>query len=367
MYLFCRLKFGIVLVAVFILVAGNVFSQTDQKEKEQANFPYSKNPQTKDAQTKKKQTNKTVPRDTAQKKNEEPVKTETEDKPIKNSTELAEKNPPVDFKSTSSANKTLEIVKREKEKAISPTEIYKVGVGDILFISLENAPPNVSTYFTVLKNGAIDYPLAGGLNFVLGMTTDEIENELRSKIKLFENPQLSVKVREHSSHKITVLGLVEKPGIKYLQREAVPLFVIRAEAIVQPKANQVAIRRAETKETEKFNLLDSDNDNVLIFPGDIVEFSSLVAENVETVVPEFYYIEGNIKRGGQKKFFKGITLTQAVIASGGLQRSRITRVYLRRKNKYGLLITRVYNLKKIKNGLEPDPQLQAGDTIEIKK
>lgn len=363
MYIFQRLKSVIFLIVLATLIVANVFPQTDQNEIEQTNFPYSKNPTTKKTKTEQ-------PKVKTEKKQEQEITKNAENtQQTENQKSVTDsiKDDTLKFESTSIANKTLEIVRGENEKTISPTEIYKVGIGDILFISLENAPPNVSTYFTVLKNGAIDYPLAGGLNFVIGMTPEEIENHLRSKIKLFENPQLSVKVREHSSHKITVLGLVEKPGMKYLQREAVPLFVIRAEAIVQPKANQVAIRRAESNETEKYSLLDSNNDNILIFPGDIVEFSSLVNETEETPIQKFYYIGGNIKQGGQKKFFEGITLTQAVLASGGLKRSRITRVYLRRKNEYGLLITRVYDLKKIKNGLEPDPLLQAGDTIEIKK
>ena len=358
-------KFCLITLILFV-VSGNIFAQTTETEKEQANFPYSKNPEAKSSKVEKK--DQTAPKvaEQALEKTDQPVK-EKNTVPEKTAENKEDTQLPEEVSSPSIASKTFEIAKREGEKAISPTEIYRVGVGDILFISLENAPPNVSTYFTVLKNGAIDYPLAGGLNFVLGMTPEEVENELRSKIELYDNPQISVKVREYSSHKITVLGLVEKPGIKYLQREAVPLFVVRAEAIVQPSANQVAIRRAETNKTEKLSLLESDNDNVLVFPGDIVEFSSILNKKPSVVVPQFYYIGGNVRSGGQMKFYKGMTLTQAVIAAGGLVRSRIKKVYLRRKNETGLLITKVYNLKKIENGLEPDPLIQAGDRIEIKK
>lgn len=358
------LKFGL-FTLIIILLSGNIFAQT---ENEQVNFPYSKNPETKSSKVNNEKIEKQKSENREIKKPESSTETDAGNlNPKITSEDKVETKVPEEMDSPSIASKTFEIAKREGVKAILPTEIYKVGVGDILFISLQNAPPNVSTYFTVLKNGAIDYPLAGGLSFVLGMTTEEIENELRSKIKLFDNPQISVKVREHSSHKITVLGLVDKPGIKYLQREAVPLYVVRAEAIVQPKANQVAIRRAETNETENLSLQDAENDNVLIFPGDIVEFSSILLETTSVTVPQFYYIGGNIRSGGQKNFYKGITLTQAVIASGGLKRSNIRKVYIRRKNETGLLITRVYNLKKIENGLEPDPVLQPGDRIEIKK
>ena len=126
------------------------------------------------------------------------------------------------------AKKTLEVVKNASKKASAPTENYRIGVGDILFINLQNSSKG-STYFTVLNDGTIDYPLAGEMIAVSGLTTEEIEDTLREKVKLYENPQISVKVREFSSHKITVLGLVEKSGEKYIQREAVPLYVVRAE------------------------------------------------------------------------------------------------------------------------------------------
>src|SRR5688500_11472833 len=43
------------------------------------------------------------------------------------------------------AKKTLEIAKKSSNRNLPPTEIYKVGVGDILFISLQNAPAKDST------------------------------------------------------------------------------------------------------------------------------------------------------------------------------------------------------------------------------
>ncbi len=130
---------------------------------------------------------------------------------------------------------------------MSPTEIYKIGVGDVLFISLQNAPANVSTYFTVLNDGTIDYPLAGEMITVSGLTTEEAESLIRNKIKLYENPQVIVKVREHASHAIKVFGMVEKSGELYLKREAMPLYIVRAEAIVQSRANTVIIKRANAE------------------------------------------------------------------------------------------------------------------------
>ena len=44
----------------------------------------------------------------------------------------------------------------------SLTEIYRVGVGDVLDIRLLNSANHKSTLFTVVGGGVIDLPVAGG-------------------------------------------------------------------------------------------------------------------------------------------------------------------------------------------------------------
>ena len=261
------------------------------------------------------------------------------------------------------ARKTYEVVKNSNKKALAPTENYKIGVGDILFINLQNSSKG-STYFTVLNDGTIDYPLAGEMISVSGLNTDEVEDLLREKVKLYENPQISVRVREYSSHKITVLGLVEKSGEKNIQREAVPLFVVRAEAVVQSKANKAIVRRADSS-TETFDLRDEKSENILIFPNDIVEFTTDDAKFVKNIEAQYFYIGGEVASAGQKDFHDGLTLTQAILASGGLKKESVKKVVVRRKNSDGLLISNEFNLRFIKDGKIPDPDIQAGDTIEI--
>ena len=270
--------------------------------------------------------------------------------------------PQSDDENPSIAKKTLEIAKRANTTSLSPTEVYKVGIGDILFINLQNSAKG-STYYTILNDGTIDYPLAGEMVSVAGLTTEEIEEILKSKIKLYENPQISVKIREYASHTISVIGLVEKAGERKIQREAVPLYVVRAEAIVQAKAAQAIIRRTSGR-TETIQLKDAKSDDVLIFPGDIVEFGSGDGKD-SAAQANFYYIGGEVLSGGQKEFYQGLTLTQAILASGGLRKASIKKVVIRRKNAQGLLILWLYNLKAIKDGKEPDPVLEPGDTIEV--
>lgn len=335
----------LVFVAVF-LTASQIFAQENQTTK--VNFGQSRNPKTKP----KKESNENQTQET---QTSEVVSTETQ----------TESNETTQTESRSVANKTLEVVKRASTESIAPTEIYKVGIGDVLFISLQNAPSNTANYFTVLNNGAIDYPLAGEMLMVAGMTVEEIEDSLKEKIKLYENPQVSVKLREYASHSITVLGLVEKSGQQFLKREAIPLYVVRAEAVVQSKAKSVVIKRSNGA-TETFDLKDSKYENILVFSGDIIEFTtgdgSVVENNSGT---QYYYIGGNIASAGQKNYVSGLTLTQAILASGGLRKANAKKVIVRRKNPQGLLVPTEYNLKDIKDGKSPDPLLQSGDTVEI--
>lgn len=261
------------------------------------------------------------------------------------------------------AQKTLEVVKNASKKALAPTETYKVGVGDVLFINLLNSSRG-SSFYTVLNDGTIDYPLAGELVPAAGLTTEEIEERLREKVKLYENPQISVKVRDYSSHKVTVLGLVEKSGEKFIQREAVPLFVVRAEAIVQPNADRVIIRRAD-ETVETIDLKDLESENTLVFPNDVIEFTSAETRDSRNGQVRFFFIGGEVASVGQKDFFDGMTLTQAILASGGLKKDGIKKIVIRRKNAEGLLVSTEYNLKSIKAGKLPDPPLEAGDTIEV--
>lgn len=335
-------------------------AQTKDAQPKKVNFSYSQNPKTKPKAA-------TV-RESESSKNAAATN-ENDISPSKNENKLEsliskDTNSEDDFESRSAAGKTLEVAKRGA-LASKPTDVYRVGPGDVLFINLLNAPAKSTNYFTVLNDGTIDYPLVGEMVSVNGFTTDEIEDLLKERIKLFENPQVTVKVRDYSSHKFTVLGLVEKPGEKFLQREAVPLFVVRAEAVVQPKANRVIIKRADSS-TESLDMSDSKYEDVLVFTGDIVEFG-FVAQTVEaaTPAPQFYYIGGNVNSLGQKDFYAGITLTQAILVSGGLKKSSVKKVVIRRKNEEGLLKSAEFNLKAIKDGQQPDPLLQAGDTIEI--
>lgn len=371
-----KISFSAIILSLLAVVS--IYGQQTTPTPIKRNSPFAPNPKKK-IETQAVSVNETVNKGLESKDNIEIVKAESLKQPeeiqqnefVK--TNLDEKikaneaentKPNEEFNSRSVASKTLEVAKRASAVEAQPTEIYKVGIGDILFISIQNAPSKETTYFTVLNDGNIDYPLAGEMIQILGLTTEQIEDVLESKIKLYENPQVSVKVREHNSHLYTVLGLVENSGEKTMSREAIPLYVVKAESIVNARANEATIKRG-TKEKQIIDLTDAKAGDFLVFPGDIVEFRA----NEETAnlsrASQFYFIGGEINSGGRKDFIKGITLTQAILESGGLKKSNVKKVVIRRKNSAGMLVPTEYDLKAIKDGKAIDPVLEAGDTIEI--
>ena len=243
----------------------------------------------------------------------------------------------------------------------SLTDIYKVGVGDILDIRLLNATTRESTLFTVMSGGLVEYPLAGEPVTVAGFTADEIKELLTSKVKVYENPKIVVSVREYASHNVIITGLVNDPGTKVLRREAMPLYVVLAEAQPKPEAGSAMIMRAGGQSLT-VNLSDSKAITTLVLPGDVI---TLVA--LPPTQPQFFYIGGQINSPGQKDFHAGMTLTQAVLASGGTTRFAGSKVKISRQGADGRLAATEYNLKQIEAGKDPDPVLQPGDRLDVSR
>ena len=237
------------------------------------------------------------------------------------------------------------------------TEIYRVGVGDVLDIRLLNSANSRSTLFTVMEGGVVDLPIAGGTVSVAGLTTEEIQNVISAELKrraVEEKAQVSVGVRQYLSHSVTVTGLVIHPGTKFLRREIVPLYVVLAESQLRNDGGRVVIMRAGLSETH--DLRDPATLNLNIQTGDVITISSRPQE--------FYYIGGRINYPGQKSFQPGITLLQALLAAGGPTRQE-SKVEISREGSDGKLVTIRYNIKEIKSGTVQDPKLQAGDRIEV--
>ena len=236
---------------------------------------------------------------------------------------------------------------------------YRVGVGDVLDVRLQNAPPDQSTLFTVSPAGLLEHPILSRPMNVSGKTTDEIRTIIESDLKtraVNVNPEVLVAVREYASHTILVSGLVKDPGTKILRREAIPLYVVIADAQLLPEAGRASIVSGETGQTVLVDLSDSGSMNKLVRSGDVI--------TVQPNPQQYFYIGGEVKVPGEKSFRTGLKLTQVILVAGGLAR-KSEEAQVARENEAGLLVVTRYNLNDINLGKLPDPLIQPGDRITI--
>lgn len=259
---------------------------------------------------------------------------------------------------SSTANRPAETPSATAAPAIALTDVYRVGTGDVLDIQLKGMPTSKSTLYTVMEDGSLDYPFAGEAVKVAGLTTAEIADTLHQRIKIFENPAVAVYVRDYASHTVVINGFVAAPGRKALRREATPLFVVLAEAQKLPEATQATIIRGGSQ-PQTFNLADKEGSATLVIPGDVINIGGAPAEQL------FFFIGGKIISPGQKPYHPGLTLTQAIFASGGVTTGAGNIVRLLRQGSDGRLVKSEYNLKEVYDGQLPDPLLEQGDRLEV--
>ena len=242
---------------------------------------------------------------------------------------------------------------------IALTKIYRVGSGDVLDIRVNDAASPQSTLFTVTPAGFVEHPMLAEPLHVGGLTVDEIGTRFEGEFKrraLVENPKVSVGVRDYTSHTILVSGLVKDSGTKALRREAIPLYVVVADAQPLPEAARVTVVRNESGETFEIDLAQASEMNLLVRAGDVI--------TLQPNVTQFIYIGGEVKSPGEKTYRRGLTLTQAIISAGGVTpKSKEAR--LGRDDGKGFLVVTRYKLKDIESGKVADPVIKPGDRIMI--
>lgn len=245
-------------------------------------------------------------------------------------------------------------------RTLPATTLYRVGIGDVLDIRLANMSTRESTLFTVLNPGLLEYPLLSGAINVDGMTTEEIAALLSREIKVIDHPRATVTVRDYASHAVTITGMVDSPGKKILRREAMPLYAVLAEALPRPEATAVTITRGG--KPESLSMANEQSMSTLVKAGDIIRVSGESASS-----KRFVYVGGDVAATGEREFREGMTLTQALLAAGGVARNEKASARIARRNASGFLVTNEYNVRAIEEGKAPDPVLQAGDRIEVKR
>lgn len=293
-----------------------------------------------------------------------PVAPRTEQKPAGAQVSMTAKVPAPNVENTDvpdakptdpNANATAEN-KAIDEMAL--TRIYRIGPNDVLDVRVADPTSSQSTLFTVTPSGHLEHPLLAEPMHVGGMTVEELTTRIETELKrrALDNTKVSIGVRDYASHTILVSGLVKEPGTKILRREAIPLYVVAADAQPLPEAARVTVVRNESKETFEIELADSSEMNLLVRPGDVVTLGANVTQ--------FVYVGGEVKFPGEKTYRRGLTLTQVMISAGGVV-GKPKEARLGRDDGRGFLTVTKFKLKDIESGKVPDPVVRPGDRIMV--
>ncbi|HEX7313425.1 MAG TPA: tetratricopeptide repeat protein [Pyrinomonadaceae bacterium] len=240
-----------------------------------------------------------------------------------------------------------------------PTAVYRVGPGDVLDVRLPGGgSARRASVYEVTPTGLLDHPALKEPLPVAGLTPEEVAARLGATLGLrAPSADVAVGVSEYRSHAIIVGGMVKEGGTKILQREGVPLYVIVAHAQPLAGAGQaVVVSRANAGE-KAVDLSDSEGMKTLVRQGDVVTLRALP--------PRFVYVAGAVRAPGQMKFHAGLTLTQALLAAGGVTSPGGAVVNVTRQAPDGRLSTARYVLAEIRSGKTPDPTLRPGDRVEV--
>nr|WP_260183709.1 MULTISPECIES: polysaccharide biosynthesis/export family protein [Paraburkholderia] len=179
-----------------------------------------------------------------------------------------------------------ELIASESVGSSRPTRMesgpraYTLGPGDVLQITVWDhpefaaaagpqtgavaRPSDAPAGFVVDQNGKLQFPYVGQMP-VEGLRPDQVQLQLtRALSKLFQSPQVTVRVASYRSKQIYIEGEVRNPGTQQVNDVPMTLYeaVSRAGGFLD-SADQSRVTLVRDGITESFNLADSRAQNSL--------------------------------------------------------------------------------------------------------
>jgi len=260
---------------------------------------------------------------------------------------------------------------------------YKIGPEDLLEINVFEAE-KLNKTVRVSAQGNINLPLLGVLR-VKGLTASEMEREIRDLLaeKYLQDPHVSVFIKEYRNQRISVIGLVEKPGVYDVTGQKTVLDLLAMSGGLKEDAGQLlflirAPNLEEDNPREKKESPDQDSQNVQTFIIDLDEL--LIKGDLALNVPLFngdvinvpssgkIFVGGEVFRpGGFSLKGKKLTVSQAIALAEGVKtegdgaETKIFR-YSGKGDEKEVLTVNVYA---ILSGQAEDPYLKENDLLII--
>jgi polysaccharide export outer membrane protein len=218
------------------------------------------------------------------------------------------------------------------QKTAGATELYHIGVGDTLSVTVWEEP-KLNGVFSVLPDGMITMPLLGTFR-AAGYTSESLSRHIARRMSAIfrKEPSVTVTVKGMGNNFFYVSGAVGKPGVVPFTHNIrlLQAIILAGGATMAAKEDSVVLIRENVPRTLSIEKLDQGKDlsqNIRILPQDII---------IVPVKTEQIYLMGEVAGPGAYYFNKGMTVMQALIqAHGFTQFASLGSVRIIRKQKDG--------------------------------
>jgi polysaccharide biosynthesis/export protein len=218
-----------------------------------------------------------------------------------------------------------------------------LGPGDIIRVSVYGQD-DLETVARISSDGSITFPLLGSVS-VGGLSVRDAESRIAAELvrrQLVRDPQVTVFVessRAAEIESVTILGNVSRPG-RYPIRsmsdagaESVASLIALAGGLSDDAADYLILTRMDDGKSRTVKVFLRD----LLIRGDLSQ-NYLVKQGDIAFVPRMdeFYVYGEVRNPGVYRLRTGMTVIQALSASGGLtERGTDNGIVVTRKNEDG--------------------------------
>jgi polysaccharide export outer membrane protein len=235
---------------------------------------------------------------------------------------------------------------------------YLLGDGDTVNITVYGHQ-DLTVVARISPEGTISYPLLEEVK-IGGLTPQAAGRKIARMLKeggFIKSPQVSLSVQDYSSQQIHIIGQIGNPGNYPLEGESNVVDMIARAGGVQDDAADVifVIKKGADGKPVRHEI-----DLLRFYDGDMTQ-NIQVTRGDTILVPKMdtFFIHGEVKRSGEYRLERGMTVVQALSVGGGLND---------RGSLKGMKVTRRLadgDTEKVK--VELNDLLKPGDVLYVKE
>ncbi|MDF9392759.1 MULTISPECIES: polysaccharide export protein EpsE [Methylococcus] len=191
---------------------------------------------------------------------------------------------------------------------------YRLGPGDVVRISVFNYP-ELAMETRISQTGNITFPLTGPIA-IGDLTAAEAEGRIAGKLReggYLSDPHVTVVVSQFKAREVAVMGQVKNPGKYPIEKQSRVMDMLAAAGgVTTVDAGDTATLLRASGEKRVIDLK-------ALFDGDPSQNPEVAAGDTLFVpkAPQFY-VYGEVQRPGAYRLQRGMTVSQAISAAGGL-------------------------------------------------